>query len=335
MLSTPELAPPAAGAAARGAEIDVRIAHREAETADVAVFHLVADDGAALPAFAAGAHVELHLPNGLTRQYALCNGPHDSGRYVIAVLRAPASRGGSSWLHDEAQVGQRLRLVPPRNRFALAHEAAHHVLVAGGIGIAPIVAMADRLAVADASFELHYCARSPERAAFRRRILASTWAPRAFWHFLDGPQAAPTALDPVLDAHPAGTQLYVCGPEGFMAWVLGAARAAGWDEARLHSQYFSATVGTAPHDADFELMLAGSGRRVQVRRGLSVVQALAEAGVVVPTSCGQGVCGSCVTRVLSGEPEHRDAFLTPAERAAGDFTPCVSRARGARLVLDL
>lgn len=335
MLSTSELAPPAAGAASRGAEIDVRIAWRGAETADVAVFHLVADDGAPLPAFAAGAHVELHLPNGLTRQYALCNGPHDTGRYVIAVLRDPASRGGSAWLHDEAQVGQRLRLAPPRSRFALAHEAGHHVLVAGGIGIAPLVGMADRLSVADASFELHYCARSPERAAFRRRILASSWAPRAFWHFLDGPQAAPTALDPVLDAHPADTHLYVCGPEGFMAWVLGAARSAGWDEARLHHQYFGATVGVAPHDADFELMLAGSGRLVQVRRGRSVVQALAEAGVVVPTSCGQGVCGTCVTRVLSGEPEHRDAFLSAAERAAGDFTPCVSRARGARLVLDL
>ncbi|MBK1715043.1 PDR/VanB family oxidoreductase [Rubrivivax gelatinosus] len=335
MSSRPAFDAAALPAAARGAEIRVRVARRRQESADVVLLDLAADDGSTLPAFAAGAHVELHLPNGLTRQYALCNAPEDSGRYCIAVLRDPASRGGSAWLHDEAAVGQTLRVGPPRSRFALVPAATHHVLVAGGIGIAPLICMAERLAVADASFELHYCARSATRAAFLERMACASWAPRVRLHLLDAPLAAPAVLDPVLDAHPPGSALYVCGPQGFMNWVLGAARAAGWHDRQLHCQHFGAAVTVAPHDADFEVLLAGTGRVVPVARGHSVVQALAAAGVVVPLSCGQGVCGTCQTRVLAGAPEHKDVFLTSAEREHGGFMPCVSRARGARLILDL
>jgi vanillate O-demethylase ferredoxin subunit len=316
--------------------LQVRVARKAVEAIDICTFELVAADGRTLPAFSAGSHVDVQLPNGLTRQYSLANDPAESHRYLIAVLRDAASRGGSATMHDAVHEGDLLTISAPKNHFPLAHDARRHLLLAGGIGVTPILCMAERLAVTGADFEMHYCTRSRERTAFHDRIRMSSFASRVHLHFDDGDATQRLDLASLLAAPVPGTHLYVCGPKGFMDAVLGAAREGGWPEANLHVEYFGAE--TAPHDADatFEVQLASSGRIVVVPRERSVVQALADAGVEVPTSCEQGVCGTCLTRVLAGVPDHRDLYLTPEEQAANDqFTPCCSRAKTPRLVLDL
>ena len=319
-------------------ELQVRVARKTAEALDIATFELVRADGddKPLPAFSAGSHIDVHLPNGLTRQYSLCNEPTESHRYLIGVLRDAASRGGSQAMHEQVKVGDVLRIGTPKNHFPLAHEATRSVLVAGGIGVTPILCMAERLAMTQAPFEMHYCTRSPERTAFRERIAASAFADRVQFHFDDGDAEQKFDAARLLSPVPAGAHLYVCGPKGFMDWLLGAARAAGWPEAQLHYEFFGAEVAKSDDDTGFEIRLASSGKVIAVGKEQTVVEALAAAGVEVATSCEQGVCGTCLTRVLEGEPDHKDMYLTPEEQAANDqFTPCVSRSKSQLLVLDL
>jgi vanillate monooxygenase ferredoxin subunit len=319
-----------------GATLSVRVARKALEAEGICSFELVGADGAPLPAFSAGSHVDVSLPGGLTRQYSLCNDPTETHRYLIAVLRDPASRGGSATMHDAVQQDDALTISTPKNHFALAHEAGSHLLLAGGIGITPLLCMAERLSNVGAAFQMHYCTRSRARTAFAQRIAASAFAPRVQFHHDDGPAGQRLDVAALLADRPAGRHLYVCGPQGFMDTVLGSARAQGWPEAQLHCEFFSADVAPLAGDAAFEVQLASSGRIVVVPAGRSIVRALAEAGVTVATSCEQGVCGTCLTRVIAGVPEHRDLYLTPEEQAAGDqFLPCCSRSRSARLVLDL
>ena len=314
----------------------VQVARKAVEAEDICTFELTRVDGAPLPAFSAGSHIDVQLPGGLTRQYSLCNDPGESHRYLIGVLRDPASRGGSRTLHDTVQAGDVLQISPPKNHFALAHDARRHLLLAGGIGVTPILCMAERLAQMGAAFEMHYCTRSPARTAFRERIRGAAFADRVHFHFDDGDAAQKLNLAALLGTPREGEHVYVCGPKGFMDAVLGTARAAGWPEPRLHYEFFGAELAPSDGDAGFEVQLASSGRVIPVAKSQTVVQALAAAGVVVPTSCEQGVCGTCLTRVLEGECEHKDLYLTPEEQAANDqFLPCCSRARSARLVLDL
>lgn len=318
------------------ATIAVRVARKTVEAVDICSFELVAEGDAALPGFAAGSHVDVLLPGGLTRQYSLCNDPTENHRYLIGVLRDPASRGGSRALHDDIQQGDSLRISAPKNHFPLAHEAKRHVLLAGGIGITPVLCMAERLANIGADFEMHYCTRSPDRTAFRERIARSGFAAKVHFHFDDGPAGQKLDIAGLLARPEDGLHLYVCGPRGFMDAVLGSARGGGWPEAQLHYEFFAADVGTTDGDTEFEVQLASTGRVVAVPRDRSVLQALAAAGIDLPFACEQGVCGTCLTRIIEGVPEHRDAYLTPDERAANDqFTPCCSRARTPRLVLDL
>lgn len=319
------------------AELQVRVARRTLEAEGICGLELVAADGAPLPAFAAGSHVDVHLPGGIVRQYSLCNDPAETHRYQIAVLRDPGSRGGSAAVHDLVAEGDALRISAPRNHFALAADAPRHLLLAGGIGVTPILCMAERLALLGARFRMHYSGRSAPRMAFRARIAAAPFADRVQLHFDDGEAAQRLDIAAVLAAAEADTHLYVCGPQGFMDAVLGAARQQGWAEERLHWEFFAAAdAGPRGGDAGFEVQLASSGRVVSVAAGQSVTQALLAAGVEVMVSCEQGVCGTCLTRVLAGEVDHRDAYLTPEEQAAHDqFTPCCSRARSERLVLDL
>ena len=206
----------------------VRVVRKVDEATDIATFELVSIDEHPLPAFSAGSHIDVHLPNGLTRQYSLCNDPKEAHRYLIGVLRDPGSRGGSQSLHDAVNEGDILHIGAPKNHFPLAHEAKHSVLVAGGIGVTPILCMAERLAVTGASLEMHYCTRSPERTAFRQRIAASAFAAKVQFHFDDGDSAQKLDLARLLSTMNPGVHLYVCGPKGFMDWLLNAARAAGW-----------------------------------------------------------------------------------------------------------
>ena len=220
--------------------LTVRVTRRHTEALDIDTFELIDVDGKPLPPFSAGSHIDVHLPNGMTRQYSLCNDPTESHRYLIGVLRETTSRGGSAALHDGVKEGDVLRITGPKNHFPLAHEAKRTVLVAGGIGITPILCMAERLSMAGADFEMHYCTRSRARTAFAERIARSSFAPRVHFHFDDGDAAQKLDIAAIVATPHAGVHLYVCGPKGFMDAILGAARARGWPEAQLHYEFFSA-----------------------------------------------------------------------------------------------
>lgn len=312
------------------------VTKKTAEAEGICSFELAAPGGKALPPYAAGAHLDVHVRPGMVRQYSLCGDPADRHRYLIAVQRAEDSRGGSVAMHDELPEGGELVVGAPRNHFPLVQSARSSLLFAGGIGVTPILAMAENLASTGADFHMHYCARSPERSAFRERIARSHYAQRVSFHFGEGPQGRRIDLPAVLAGPDPHTHLYVCGPAGFMDAVLAAARAQGWSEEQLHREYFAGTAQDKAGDKAFDVRIASSGQIVHVARSMSVIEALGKAGIEVPVSCLQGVCGTCVTRVLEGEPDHRDLVLTPAQKARNDrFTPCCSRARSAMLTLDL
>lgn len=316
--------------------LSVRVARKAVEAQDIVTLELVATNGSALPAFGAGAHVDVQLPGGITRQYSLCNDPQETHRYLIGVLRDPASRGGSKTVHDLVKEGDVLQISTPKNHFPLAHDAKKSLLLGGGIGITPILCMAERLANTGADFELHYATRSAQRTAFRERIGKSSFASKVAFHFDDGAAEQKLDLAQLLVKPEAGTHLYVCGPKGFMDAVLNTAREKGWPEDQLHYEFFGAEVAKSDSDASFEIKLASSGRIVMVPKDKTVTQALAEAGVEIMMSCEQGVCGTCLTRVLEGVPDHKDSYLTPEEQAANDqFLPCCSRSKTPQLVLDL
>ena len=318
------------------AKISVRVARKSVEATDICSFELVAADGTPLPGFSAGSHIDVHLPGGVTRQYSLCNDSQETHRYMLGVLRDPASRGGSQAMHDTVHEGDLLDISAPKNHFALAAHASRSLLLAGGIGITPILCMAERLAATGAPFDMHYCSRTRERTAFYQRIQAAPFAGQVQIHLDDGPTEQKLALPALLATPRVGVHLYVCGPKGFMDAVLQTARASGWPEAQLHYEFFSAEVQKSADDASFDVKLASSGRVVRVAADQTVAKALALAGVEVPMSCEQGVCGTCLTRVLEGVPDHKDMYLTPEEQAANDqFTPCCSRSKSALLVLDL
>ena len=315
--------------------ISVLVAARRQEAEDIVSFELASTDGSPLPPFSAGAHIDVEVAPGLVRQYSLCNDPDESHRYVIAVLRDPRSRGGSTGMHDRIAVGQTVRIGAPKNHFPL-QPAAHYLLFAGGIGVTPILCMAERLARTGAAFDMHYCARSPARTAFVERIQAAAFADRVRFYFDAGAAARKLDLEAALRAAPRGTHIYVCGPSGFIDHVTGTARALGWPADAVHQEYFGAAPVDTSADASCDVRIASSGKTCVVAADQTVVQALAGHGIEIPVSCEQGVCGTCITRVLDGVPDHRDMYFTDEEKARNDqFTPCCSRALGRVLVLDL
>jgi vanillate monooxygenase ferredoxin subunit len=244
--------------------IRARVAAKKVEATGVCSFELVSEGGGPLPAFSAGSHIDVKLQGGLTRQYSLCNDPAEQGRYVIAVLREAAGRGGSVAMHDQVQAGDVVTVSTPRNHFPLA----------GGIGVTPILCMAERLHAIGAEFAMHYCARSEDRAAFRRRILAAPYASKVHFHFDDGDAAQKFDLVAHLGNADTGVHLYVCGPQGFMDAVLGTARANGWPEAQLHYEFFGAGAQLVRDGEAFEVKLASSGRVIDVPGDRTVAQAL-------------------------------------------------------------
>lgn len=316
-------------------QITVKVLRKKQEAQDIASFELVKPDGAALPGFSAGSHIDVQVPGGLTRQYSLCNDAAEQHRYRIAVLRDPASRGGSTAMHDRLHEGDTLLISEPRNHFPLVH-ARRTMLFAGGIGVTPLLSMAQRLQAIGADFTLHYCTRSPERTAFRDEIAASAYAQRVQFHFDDGDAAQKLQLEQELGAPWTGTHIYVCGPTGFIDWVVKTADRLGWPKDQVHLEYFGAAAQDTSGDGSFQVKLASSGATYDVPAGESVVQALQKHGVEILVSCEQGVCGTCITRVLQGECDHRDLYFTDEEKAKHDqFTPCCSRAKTPLLVLDL
>ena len=312
--------------------ITVRVARAWNETGSVRGVELRAVDGGPLPPFTAGAHIDVTLGDGLIRQYSLWNDPAEQDRYCIAVLRDPESRGGSAAIHALRQ-GETLRIGRPRNNFPLVEDGAEVILIAGGIGITPLLAMAARMDATGRRFTLHYAARSETQAALRSRILEARWADRFIPHF-----GARSRLDcrAVLNAARPDAHLYICGPARLIDEAVACARALDWDESRLHVELFDAVHTPDPDARPFDIELARSGVTLHVPPDRTAAQVLEANGVAIITSCRQGLCGSCATRVLAGEPDHHDRFLTDAERANGQiFTPCCSRAHTPKLVLDL
>lgn len=310
-------------------KIKVKVTRKTAETDEISSYRLEAAGPRPLPHFSPGSHIDVHLPNGLIRQYSLMNTPGE--HYQIAVLRSPQGRGGSVNMHAAVQQCDELWISQPRNHFALREEAAHSLLIAGGIGITPMVGMARRLQALGRGFRLHYAARSRSKMAFHD-LLAAELGEHAQFHFDDQGGLALAALleNPAADAH-----LYVCGPKGLIDAVLDCAQSLGWASDRVHYELFAAQVSQAD-SSGFDIEIQGQGRIVRVPEGVTVVNALAAAGIQIPVSCEQGVCGTCLTRVVEGEPEHRDMYLTDDEKqSCSVFLPCCSRAKSSMLVIAL
>ncbi|MFG2780207.1 PDR/VanB family oxidoreductase [Streptomyces prunicolor] len=301
----------------------------------VKVLRLARSDGGPLPGYPAGAHIDVTGPTGITRPYSLCGPPHDPGAYTIAVKREETSRGGSHALHDKTEPGTELRIGTPRQLFGLDPDASEHHLFAAGIGITPLLAMAYELLATGVDFRLHYVARSRAEAAFADRLEESAFADRVVLHLGHGRETAIRALSEALTDLPASAHVYTCGPQGFMEQVtVLAARSVPEDQ--IHSELFQAAdqPDAAPGES-FEVEL-DTGEVYTVPADKSIAEVLEDNGVPLDTSCREGICGTCVLRVLDGEPDHRDHCLTAKEKAAGDqIAACVSRSRSPRLVVEL
>jgi vanillate O-demethylase ferredoxin subunit len=261
-------------------------------------------------------------------------GPTDF--YRLGVLRDPASRGGSIAMHDSVNQGDEIMISEPRNHFSLDEGAPSSLLFAGGIGITPILAMAQRLHQLGREFQFHYAARTRTKAAFLREIEDGPFRGNVHLHFDDEPHEQKLDLAAVLRAAGPHEHLYVCGPKGFLEAVRACAADNGWAADRVHYEYFGGADLHSTADRHFEVVINSTGRVIKVEAHQTVVEALEENGVSIDTACRQGACGTCLTRVLEGEIDHKDFFLTPEEQAENNqFTPCCSRAKSARLVLDL
>lgn len=312
----------------------LRVHQKTWEARGVTSVTLVHPEGESLPRWDPGAHLSLHLPGGLVREYSLCSDPDDTSRWSVAVQRAPDSRGGSRLIHEELQIGDEILVDGPRNLFQLDEESPRHLLVAGGIGITPIVAMTRALQAKGADWHLLYTGRSREVMAFVSEISALP-ADRVTVH-VDDETGGFADVSGVVGGVGEETVVYCCGPAALMEIV----ELSVPDTSRLRLERFRApepaTTDEESTDESFDVVLESSGERVHVGAETSILDALAEAGHDVPFSCTEGICGTCETGVVSGEIEHRDFLLSEDEKESGDtMCICVSRCRGPELVLDL
>lgn len=287
--------------------------------------------GRALPGFEPGAHIDLHLPNGLVRSYSLLNPPEEKNRYVVAVLNDRNSRGGSRYVHEHLTAGAALRISMPRNLFALDESAAKTVLVAGGIGITPLLSMHRRLLTQRKAVELLYCARSRPEAGFCDELEATGSVRFRF----DEEAGAPPNLRDLLSGHSRDSHFYCCGPGPMITAFEAACKDLGF--AHIHVERFSSDgLGEASQGEGYQVLLARSNKTIDVPAGVPLLDALENSGIVVDSACREGMCGACETRVLEGAPDHRDTILTEQERNSNaTMLICVSGCIGRRLVLDL
>ncbi len=310
----------------------VRVA---AVTPRIRLAELVAHGSGDLPAFAAGAHVEVRLGNGEERSYSLLNDPAERHRYVLAVLREEGGRGGSTWVHEHLHEGDRLSVSAPINHFPLNEAGERHILIAGGIGVTPLKAMAHRLMTIGAEFTMHYCARGRDEAAFVDE-LGALLGHRLVTHYDGGDISRGLDVGGLLRARPAAAHVYVCGPAGLIRAVREAAR--DWPKGTVHYELFHGTeADIAPRSTDqpFEIWLSRTGATLTVPADKSILDVLKQKGIRVKTLCREGVCGTCRIGLVSGKADHRDEVLTDEERERV-IQVCVSRAMpGETLVLDI
>lgn len=313
----------------------VRVAEVESVAEGIKRFRLVPLNGGVLPAFSAGSHVivSMHGENGHVwrNPYSLISAPGDTSAYEISVLRAPESRGGSAFMHERVTPGSELAVSDPVNLFPIVRLGRKHILVAGGIGITPFIAMMQELTAQRAEFELHYAMRSAARGAYCDQLVQQ-YGSRVHLYRDELGEAMPLAS--ILKQQPLGTHMYVCGPAPMIDWALKTGRAAGWPSENLHSEKFSAP----PPGSSFTVKLARTGRDIIVGAQQSILEALEEAGIDPPYLCRGGACGQCETRVIAhdGALQHNDDYLSHEEKASGEkIMICVSRTKGNSLTLDL
>lgn len=311
-------------------ELQLRVKAITWEAPNILSYELRPPHGGELPPFTAGAHIDLHLGNGLIRSYSLLNPQTERHRYVIGVQKDAATRGGSKWVHENVRAGGILTIGGPRNNFPLAEHAERSILFAGGIGITPILSMVERLSALQRPWQLYYCARSRAGAAFVERLQSR---PGVHFNFDGEPGGRMLDMAPIVQSAGATTHFYCCGPLGMLSAFEAAT--AGLPGERVHVEYFSAKEPPA-QTGGFTVVLARSGRQIRVPAGKTILDALLDAGIDVPFSCKEGVCGTCEAPLLEGIPDHRDLILTKEEQAANrSMMICCSGAKTDRLVLDL
>ncbi len=311
--------------------LQVVVRRREVQGGAVVVLDLRSADDSPLPAFEAGAHIDVHVAEDLVRQYSLCGDPDDKTGYRVAVLHEKAGRGGSRRVHEIIRPGDVVTVSAPRNNFELL-PSPRYVFLAGGIGITPILAMVREADRAGVDWELHYGGRSKETMAFLDELAPYGDRVHLVAEDADGMLDLPSILG---DSRP-DTLVYACGPEGLLTAVESFADR--WPAEAIRLERFKAKEreADAAADASFTVVCERSGISATVAPEKTVLDTLEEAGVDVPNSCREGICGTCETRVLCGTPDHRDSLLSAAEQESGaTMMICVSRARSTELVLDL
>ncbi len=316
----------------RSAPLRVQVSKKWMTALDIAAFDLVSITGQ-LPTYQPGAHIDVHMPNGLIRQYSLTNGPGETDKYTIAVKREAASGGGSLCMHGQVREGDVLAISEPRNNFPLRRDAIQTVFVAGGIGITPLLAMSRTLHHSGLPQTLHYFTQSRDHIAFPE--ILGTMAATVQHHLNLSPEETAGQLRGILESYKPAMHLYVCGPGPMLEATRKIADDLGWPEPAVHFEYFKNT-NEIDDSSQFEINLARSAMTLQVAAGKTILETLRENGIELPSSCEQGACGTCVVDILEGEPEHHDVFLSDGEKQSGKrLMTCVSRAKSNRLVLDI
>jgi vanillate O-demethylase ferredoxin subunit len=317
------------------ASIEVRVQSVRWEAEGIISLELVRADGAELPAFEAGAHIDIELPNGISRSYSLLNDQTETHRYVVAVNRDPSSRGGSRFIHEGLRCGDRLQISEPANHFPLEESAAHTVLFAGGIGVTPLLCMARRLQALGRSWEMWYSARTRPVAACIDALMAldaEAGGNRVHLNFDQAPGGRMLDLQALVGACAPDTHVYCCGPLPMLAAFEAACAAR--DPSTVHVEYFTSATPVAA-EGGYTVVLSRSGRSVEVAPGKTILDAMLDNDIDVPYSCMEGVCGTCELRVIEGLPDHRDLVLSKEERAANkSLMVCCSGSLTPRLVLD-
>ena len=317
-------------------QLELQVRQIRMEANGINSYEFVSPDGASLPPFTAGAHIDVHAGPGIVRQYSLCNAPSERHRYVIAVLKDPNGRGGSAAVHENIKVGDRVRISAPRNNFELRPCKGKVVLLAGGIGVTPMKAMAHQLESENISYEMYYCSKGPEYAAFQAGLEALAKSGKINFHFDRGDPKNSLDISSILKSPEGECELYYCGPGGFME----ACRAASehWPSGSVHFEHFKAPAKPVEADASvaggFVAEIASNGERLEVAPDQNLAEVLQAAGYPVETSCLSGLCGTCKVRYLAGEVDHQDFILDDGEKAEY-LTVCVSRPAGKSLLLDL
>jgi len=319
------------------AQYSVKVNKIIRETKDILSFEFVHPEAGELAPFTAGAHIHVYLDDTLSRQYSLCNDPTERHRYLISVLKEKDGRGGSRAMHETIEAGQSILISGPDNHFALAgREASFHLLLAGGIGVTPMMAMIEELESAGKPYLMHYCTRSIENTAFLDRLKSRIDEGKVILHHDGGDPSKGLDIAETLAGFKPGMHLYACGPMGFMNAVN--ASAGAWPPHAVHQEYFSAREMTEEEKAwdakPFKVKIASTGDVIDVPANRSIVSVLSEHGIVVPTDCEEGFCGTCITHFIEGEPVHRDTVLDDGDRE--DYVMiCCARAKSDMLVLDL